>query len=663
MSIERIRFNKFNIWSITLTILILIVVFLYLLVTAVGEKFIVEDQTNKLLKSNLDYAKEMVEDNFYSLELTADLIIQNYKMSNKSHLRGLSTDISDGLTKFKPDFIFLVNSDGKIKWSKNNHTILSKSYNNLNIIKKGLDGRRVSGYEIIPEEIIELEGLSQPTSIKIKAANGTNYLKREINKNGLSQVISIPLYNEKGQLNELLIIGSLINKNGKIFENNLHTIDGLISIFLDGIRILVKDKGQVQRSLLGTLMDENIYKETFKEGKDYFGETNILDSSYKAAYRPIRGLDNKVVGAIGVTINQEPLLISLKAFKFRVYLLMLIILVLNVMLVWWLYKSLIKGIWYIVKGVKEISEGNYSTRILSPEILGRWKISHCQYSSFVSNYTDHICKINCNNITNKNLKELCPGCSLTNENLHNDVYYLANTFNYLAVALEKRENILKERNRILIEQQEELAAQQQNLMALNQQLEATIEDLDIAEDIIYTLALAIEAKDPYTKGHSERVAKYAKELAKFIGLPNSQQDILGKAGILHDIGKIGVRDSILLKAEKLSELEYEEIKQHPIIGQKICNSLNSAKDIIPIIKYHHEHFNGTGYPEGLKGYDIPLLARMLSIVDAYDAMITDRPYRKGMKKECSVLILKEDVGQFWDPELVEAFVKMLNQNS
>ncbi|MCF6355023.1 MAG: response regulator [Candidatus Polarisedimenticolaceae bacterium] len=186
------------------------------------------------------------------------------------------------------------------------------------------------------------------------------------------------------------------------------------------------------------------------------------------------------------------------------------------------------------------------------------------------------------------------------------------------------------------------------------------DDLDSSEDIILTLALALEAKDPYTKGHSERVAALATDLAKAVGLSDRAQDRIHKAGILHDIGKIGVSGKVLSKKGALQGDEYEDVIAHPSIGATICQPLKSLSDIIPMIKHHHERYDGNGKPDGLMGEEIPLGARIISIADTYDAMTSTRPYRKAMQKEMALSIFESETnnGQ-WDQELVKHFIKII----
>jgi putative two-component system response regulator len=186
--------------------------------------------------------------------------------------------------------------------------------------------------------------------------------------------------------------------------------------------------------------------------------------------------------------------------------------------------------------------------------------------------------------------------------------------------------------------------------------------LDNAEDVLFSMARAIEAKDVYTQGHVERVSNFAMRLGAFMGLSEEEQDSLRKGGILHDIGKIGVPDHILNKAGPLSKEERTIIQLHPEQGARICEKLKSIRGAIPIIRHHHEKMDGSGYPNQLAGEDIPLLARILTVVDIYDALTTTRSYRKGLPHEVALELLWEETRKgWWDKEVVGEFTKMVSQ--
>jgi putative nucleotidyltransferase with HDIG domain/PAS domain S-box-containing protein len=178
---------------------------------------------------------------------------------------------------------------------------------------------------------------------------------------------------------------------------------------------------------------------------------------------------------------------------------------------------------------------------------------------------------------------------------------------------------------------------------------------------ITTLVSVIDAKSPWTKGHSERVTSYAKKIAHDLKLDNEWIETLTLGGLLHDIGKIGTYDTVLDKAGPLTPEEYELVKKHPQKGADILAPIKQLKNVVPIIKHHHERYNGEGYPDGLKGEAIPIGARILSVADSFDAMVSDRPYRKSSSREYAFLRLKELSGVFFDPKIVEIFLKAAEQ--
>ncbi|NPA49433.1 MAG: response regulator [Thermodesulfobacteria bacterium] len=174
-------------------------------------------------------------------------------------------------------------------------------------------------------------------------------------------------------------------------------------------------------------------------------------------------------------------------------------------------------------------------------------------------------------------------------------------------------------------------------------------------DALRALVKALEAKDPYTKEHSERVTNYALLIAREMGLSTEELEMLRFAGHLHDVGKVGIADAILLKPSRLTSEEYEIIKQHPVIGAEIVGHIGLLQEEARIIRYHHERFDGQGYPEGLRGEEIPLLARILAVADTYDAMTTRRPYRPSLSAETAYQEILRCSGSQFDPEIVEIF--------
>lgn len=186
--------------------------------------------------------------------------------------------------------------------------------------------------------------------------------------------------------------------------------------------------------------------------------------------------------------------------------------------------------------------------------------------------------------------------------------------------------------------------------------------LENAENVLFALANAIEAKDPYTEGHIFRVATLALKLGRRLALSAEHQESLWKGGILHDIGKIGVPDAILNKAGRLTPEEIAQMQVHVVVGERICQPLRSIRYLLPVIRHHHEKFNGSGYPDGLRGETIPITARIVGIVDMYDALVTDRPYRPRLSREEAFAILRAGAADgTLDPELVAAFIAMIQE--
>ena len=216
---------------------------------------------------------------------------------------------------------------------------------------------------------------------------------------------------------------------------------------------------------------------------------------------------------------------------------------------------------------------------------------------------------------------------------------------------------------LLIESGIKSIAQMNEIKRINDELSDTLEKLEKAYlDSIETLRYTVEAKDPYTKGHSDRVSEYSVLLGKHLGLPEEDLKTLKIGGLFHDIGKIGIPDSILLKESKLTDDEYSQIKNHPSIGAHILCNAEAFKDIIPIVKHHHEKFDGTGYPGKLKGNDIPYFARIAAIADTFDAMTSKRTYRDSLPIDVVKAEIERCSGTQFDPELAKVFLDILNNH-
>ena len=184
--------------------------------------------------------------------------------------------------------------------------------------------------------------------------------------------------------------------------------------------------------------------------------------------------------------------------------------------------------------------------------------------------------------------------------------------------------------------------------------------LDSAESVILSLALTIETRDAYTEGHCRRLSEYAVALGRQLALSEADLDALRSGGILHDIGKVGIPDVVLLKRGPLTPDEFEIMKHHTVIGERLCGTVGSLKRVRPIVRHHHERLDGTGYPDGLRGEAIPLLAQIVGVVDVFDALTTDRPYRLAATREEACSELEEEAARGWRrADLVDRFTALV----
>jgi len=202
----------------------------------------------------------------------------------------------------------------------------------------------------------------------------------------------------------------------------------------------------------------------------------------------------------------------------------------------------------------------------------------------------------------------------------------------------------------------ELLARVRSLLSLK----AFTDELEQAETVLFSLAQSIEGKDPYTEGHCQRLSDYSSYLGERMGLSLEEITALRRAGIVHDIGKIAVPDAILLKPAKLTPEEFKVMQEHPLVGERICSPLKSFRLVLPIIRHHHEKLDGTGYPDGLKGNQIPFTARILQIVDVFDALTTLRPYKRALTISETLEVMDDEIKKgWWDPDIFSQFKQLV----
>ncbi|HYK49940.1 MAG TPA: HD domain-containing phosphohydrolase [Terriglobales bacterium] len=205
---------------------------------------------------------------------------------------------------------------------------------------------------------------------------------------------------------------------------------------------------------------------------------------------------------------------------------------------------------------------------------------------------------------------------------------------------------------------EELFARVKSLLKLKE----FTDELETAESVLCTLGLSVESRDPYTEGHCERLAVNASNLGRYLGLNEESIVALRRGGYVHDLGKIAVPEEILKKGSNLTPEEWSVMKLHPITGETICQPLKSLRLVLPIIRSHHEHSDGSGYPDGLRRVEIPLLARVLQVVDVYDALRTARPYKPALSHEQTARTMRDEArAGFWDEELAGEFLSLLEK--
>ncbi|MHB1127661.1 MAG: HD domain-containing phosphohydrolase [Bacillota bacterium] len=550
------------------------------------------------------------------------------------------------------EFIYLFDPSGRIIFSESARTLLETGWQ-LKASSLAYQGESVAGLETLPS----LEGDSDPN---------------------LAVVAAVPIKDDRdNSVQAVLVLGHKLEGQPPYLRQGSKESRETVSIFAHDRLVASSTSDGISPGAVRKTLTKDIYSNYIALGKPYYGWANVGEQRYIAAFEPLYDVEGLIVGSISVLFDRSPLLVLVRAFITRYSILAVLVFIMFLFSFYWLYTKVNRPLAALVKGAQAIALGNLAVRIPVAREVKCWEINNCNRTDCPAYENSPIrCWFDASELCNRKQgnnhtkQNSCNNCEIYRIYRGNQLDQLGDTFNFMAATIEHEQMIrqkayeeLQAQNEELNAQQEELQAQTDCLMALNKQLENTLEELDSSQDVIYTLVLALEARDQYTRGHSERVAKFAMDLGARIGLDEGAQERLRRAAILHDLGKIGVNDNILSKPARLDDEEMRLVREHPAIGEKICRPLKAASEILPIIRHHHEWYNGNGYPDGLAGENIPLGARILAVADAYDAMISDRPYRKGMSPDEVREELCRGAGIQWDATLVKAFLILLEREA
>lgn len=579
----------------------------------------------------------------------------------------------------RPDVFVFIDTGGNIVYSSNRKydpiekQVVGRRFRSLQSVQKALAGLEVKGLEILPTDLLKEERILDKSKIQViptKEATSPSY---NVLEKALTVVSAQPVY-VNGKLAGAFIGGQVRNNKHDIVDlvdRDFHT---RATIFLDNVRISTTVPNNQGQRAVGTLLSDAVGNTVLKQGQPYKSRAFVVNDWYITAYEPIRDLQNRVVGALYVGVMEAPLLAKQAKLENEIKGTLFVLTLVFVLALYYLYRSIVVPIQKMSAWALGFARDEANIFIPTQTPNRCWEVKECEFPDCPVYGKYHIkCWLVprtpcCGSRLGSDKKDVCRQCKVYKLFAGNEIEHLADAFVFMAASIQEHTDSLhqlnlelEQKNCELLDQKDELECQKEQLMALNEELEESMKALDDSQSIIYALAVAVEAKDPYTRGHSERVAEFSVKLAANVGIPSYQFSIIRGAALLHDIGKIGISGSILRKPSTLTAIEFQQVKKHPTIGERICSSLKFAKDMLPIIRHHHEHFNGRGYPDGLKEGKIPLMARIVAIADAFDAMTSDRPYRPGMTPEQAVTLLEAGSGSQWDPELIPIFITLIQE--
>ncbi|ADG81616.1 cache domain-containing protein [Thermincola potens] len=627
-----------------------------------------QEQVGTILQGAHNYFYDKLENMTYLFRtITTEMELRDYTPAQMAKVKN---KVQAWPSEIRPDILFFTDKEGKVIYSKNNPEPVKDIYQ-LDILKLATMRGETSGIEVLDKQLLEAEGVAGNACINIvptPQATNLNYTKE---CKAMAMMVVEPVHKNMG-IAGYVVLGKILNNNNTIVDNIKKNFGARSTIFLDRVRIATNVTNDQGDRATGTLLSDPVYDKVIKKGSKYTGRAFVVNNWYVTAYEPIKDVNGKVVGALYVGTEEKPLLEMQQSVNNQIRVTLAVAVVVFAIAILWVYRSVVKPIHNISTGVLHIARGDFGTRFPTSQPNRCWEIMDCQqeecpaYNNALIRcwlLSDAWCRHQGNNCGKP---DCCLHCDVYNIYSGNELDRLIDAVNFMAMFIDERTKAMEElnkqleaNNKELAEHRDELESQKENLLQLNRQLEESMKALDHSQNIIYALAVAVEAKDPYTRGHSERVAEYSIRLAKRLGINGDDLELLKGAALLHDIGKIGISGSILRKPGALNALEFQQVRKHPSIGERICLSLKFAQEMLPIIRHHHEHYNGQGYPDGLKGEHIPLMARIIAIADAYDAMTSDRPYRSGMPREEALRRLREGAGTQWDPKLVPEFINLV----
>lgn len=661
--------------------LVIMGVFVYR-ISSSTHHYIVELQGEDKVNEILSFAHSYLYSSTDSFSLKTDLLAReiNHIGPNVDTFRMVCRESKTWDRPLRPDLVFYIDTGGNILYSCNrtysssDYPGIKNSFMSLQAVQKGLKGQSVSGFDIIPADVLSAEGLLDMIKVPVVPTPNSRGVKYPVEERAMAMFSAKPVY-LSGQMHGVFVTARILNNRFDIVDRLNSEYNISATIFMDNIRISTTVPDKEGKRAMGTLLSTPVEDTVLVKGEKYLGRAFVVNDWYVTAYEPIRDINNRVIGSLYVGLKEAPLLQMQHEMDNEIKSTLAVLTLIFVSALYWLYRSIVIPLQSMSASAISFARGELEVQIPTDNPNRCWIIKQCEFPECPAYNSPNLkCWLVpktrcCESGKGNHQGDACSRCTIYRQLAGNEIEQLADAFNYMAASIQEYTHSLYElnlelegKNDELTDQRDELECQKQQLMALNQELEASLKAIDDSQSIIYALAVAVEAKDPYTRGHSERVAEFSVRLADALGLYTRDFGIIRGAALLHDIGKIGISGSILRKPGSLTGIEFQQVKKHPGIGERICLSLKFARDMLPIIRHHHERFDGKGYPDGLKGEKIPLMARIVAVADAFDAMTSDRPYRPGMTVDEALNVLGEGAGFQWDAELVAVFINMIRES-